>query len=217
MRPSLHSAFALPGLKSPTRYIPRKRVLTDQEIKAIWVALARIEYPFSYIVKLLILTGCRYGEVISLRWRFINEKEQTITLPETKNKDAHTFPYGRFVTEVLETLPRFNSTDLLFPGRDERAPWNGAGKAKWTFDKCCKVGPWQLLDCRRTFGTKLAEIKVPPHIVERLLNHKMGTLSNQTGGAITAIAEVYNRYLYLDEMRDAIHTWNDRLALILSE
>jgi hypothetical protein len=34
------------------------------------------------------------------------------------------------------------------------------------------------LDCRRTFGTKLAELKVPPHIVERLLNHKLGTLSN---------------------------------------
>ena len=56
---------------------------------------------------------------------------------------------------------------------------------------------------------------MPPHIVERLLNHKLGTLSNQTGGAITAVAEVYNRYLYIDEMRDAISKWEERLASLM--
>jgi hypothetical protein len=84
-------------------------------------------------------------------------------------------------------------------------------------DKKCRLDAWQLLDCRRTFGTKLAELKVPPHIVERLLNHKLGTLSNQTGGAVTAIAEVYNCYLYLDEMRAAITLWEERLASLLAQ
>jgi len=205
------------GLKSPTRYIPRKRVLSDSEIKTVWTALGAVDYPFSQIVKLLILTGCRYGEVVSLRWPFISEKDRTITLPKTKNKDPHTFPYEQLVADVLETIPRLNTTDLLFPGRSDKAPWNGAGKAKWMLDKGCKIDEWQLLDCRRTFGTKLAELKVPPHVVERLLNHKMGTLSNQTGGAITAVAEVYNRYRYLDEMREAITAWENRLALIVSQ
>jgi integrase len=210
-----HSPCA--GLKSPTRYVPRKRVLTYDEIKAIWVALAGVEYPFSQIVRLLLLTGCRYGEIASLRWPFIDEEERTITLPETKNRDAHTFPYGPFVADVLKSVPRLNSTDLLFPGRDDRKPWNGAGKAKWEFDKGCKIAPWQLLDCRRTFGTKLAELKVPPHIVERLLNHKLGTLSNQTSGAVTAVAEVYNRYRYLDETRDAIRLWEGRLERLIAD
>jgi integrase len=204
------------GLKSPTRYIPRKRVLTYDEIKTIWYVLDTVEYPFSQIVKLLILTGCRYGEIASLRWPFINEKERTVTLPQTKNKDQHTFPYGRLVASILEAVPRLNSTDLLFPGREDRTPWNGAGKAKWLLDKECNLDGWQLLDCRRTFGTKLAELKVPPHIVERLLNHKLGTLSNQTSGAVTAIAEVYNRYLYLDEMRAAIDAWENHLASLLA-
>jgi integrase len=75
------------GLKSPTRYVPRKRVLSYDEIKAIWTALGAVEYPFAQIVRLLTLTGCRHGEIVSLRWPFINEKERTITLPETKNKD----------------------------------------------------------------------------------------------------------------------------------
>ena len=64
---------------------------------------------------------------------------------------------------------------------------------------------WQLLRLRRTFATKLAEMKVPPHIIERLLNHKLGTLQMQ--GVITAVADVYNRALYMDEMREAIEKW----------
>jgi integrase len=192
-------------------------VLTYDEIKTIWNALKDVGYPFSQIVKLLVLTGCRYGEVAGLRWSFVDEKTWTITLPETKNRDAHTLPYGRLVAGVLETIPRRITIELLFPGRDEEKPWNGAGKAKWELDKRCKIEAWQLLDCRRTFGTKLAELKVPPHIIERLLNHKLGTLANQTSGVITAVAEVYNRHHYLDEMREAVCRWEQRLTPLLQD
>ena len=56
-------------------------------------------------------------------------------------------------------------------------------------------------------------MKVPPHIVERLLNHKLGTL--QTQGVITAVADVYNRALYMDEMREATEKWEAKLQAIL--
>ena len=93
------------------------------------------------------------------------------------------------------------------------SPWNGSGKAKWELKEICHIAPWQLLDLRRTFATKLAEMKVPPHIVVRLLNHKLGTL--QTQGVITAVADVYNRALYMDEMRDAINLWETKLTTLL--
>ena len=70
----------------------------------------------------------------------------------------------------------------------------------------------RILDLRRTFGTKLAELGVLPHIVERLLNHKLGTLSNRSEGVVTAVAEVYNRATYMPEMRDAVRTWEARLS-----
>jgi integrase len=92
------------------------------------------------------------------------------------------------------------------------SPWNGSGKAKWELKEVCKIAPWQLLDLRRTFATKLAELKVPPHIVERLLNHKLGTL--QSAGVITAVADVYNRALCMDEMREAITKWEGSLGAI---
>lgn len=201
------------GLRAPSRYVPRKRVLTNPEVVAVWNAAETVGYPFGAAIKLSLLWGTRWGETISCRRAYIDERERTITLPETKNGTQHRIPYGPFTADILAAIPRFNSTDLLFPGRDMQKPWAGEGKAKWEFKQVCDIAPWQLLDLRRTFATKLAELKVPPHIVERLLNHKLGTL--QTQGVITAVAEVYNRALYLDEMRDAITLWEARLAALL--
>ena len=116
-------------MKPPSRYIPRKRVLSDAELVAVWRALDAD--TFSAIVKLLILTGQRWGEVASLRSDYINVKTKTITLPETKNGRVHTFPFGDIAAGILDAAPRLNSTTLLFPGRDDQKPWNGAGKAKW--------------------------------------------------------------------------------------
>ena len=63
---------------------------------------------------------------------------------------------------------------------------------------------WTLHDLRRTFATKLAELRVAPHVIERVLNHKFGSISNHTQGVISAVAEVYNRWAYLPEMREAV-------------
>jgi len=203
------------GLKSPTKYIPRKRVLAKAEIVAVWNAAEEVGYPFGTAIQLSLLWGTRWGEMISCRRAFIDTEERTITLPETKNGTQHCLPYGNLTADILEVIPRFNSTDLLFPGRDMVSPWNGSGKAKWELKDICPVAPWQLLDLRRTFATKLAELKVPPHIVERLLNHKLGTL--QSAGVITAVADVYNRALYMDEMREAIAKWEDYLSALLKK
>jgi integrase len=200
------------GLKSPTRYIPRRRVLAYPEILIVWEAAN--DYPFGTILKLLVLTGQRWGEIASLRWDYIDEKTRTITLPDTKNGTEHCFPYGQMVADILDTIPRLNSTTLLFPGRIHDTPCNGAGKGKWQLDRECKIADWKILDLRRTFGTKLAELAVPPHIVERLLNHKLGSL--QTAGVITAVAAVYNRALYIAEMREAIQKWETHLASLLA-
>lgn len=208
------------GLKSPTKYIARKRVLTDNELLKVWQGAGDIGYPFGTAIQLSLLWGTRWGETVGCRWPFVNEKTRTITLPETKNRSEHHFPYGDMTAQILEEIPHLNSTDLLFPGRDGCTPWNGAGKAKWQMKETVVIAPWKLLDLRRTFATKVAEIEideriaVQPHIIERLLNHKVGTL--QSEGVITAVAEVYNRARYLGEMREAIRLWERRLHTLLA-
>ena len=140
-----------------------------------------------------------------------------MTLPDslTKNDREHTFPYGDLAAQIFETLPRFNSTELLFPTRwDDDRPLSGWSKYKTEMTD--GVDGWTLHDLRRTFATRLAEMKVEPHIVERLLNHKLGSISNKTGGIVSAVAEVYNRAAYMSEMRDAIGLWEQYLATLFA-
>src|ERR1700752_954512 len=140
-------AFLRWCVKPPRRYIPhsplegierkpakkRKRILKPPEIKLVWSAAVEQGYPYGTIVQLLLITGQRRGEIANLRWPWIDEQERTITLPEwvTKNKKEHTFPYDGVVADILETVPRRNSTDLLFPStRSDERPLSGWIKYK---------------------------------------------------------------------------------------
>jgi integrase len=211
--------------KSPRRYVPyspmasmalptppvrRRRVLTDEEIVAVWrTAEARTD-DYGTIVRLLLLTGQRRGEVAALHRDFI--AGDLVTLPEelAKNHQEHTYPLGDLAQSLLPT-----HDGLLFPAKDGTTPTNHWSECKTGLDEECPIAPWQLRDLRRTFATKLAGLRVPPHIIERLLNHKLGTM--QIGGEISAVAAVYNRHMYLDEMREAIALWEKHLALLLAQ
>ncbi|MDI1345078.1 MAG: site-specific integrase [Pseudolabrys sp.] len=198
----------------------RKRVLLPAELKKVWDGARKQGYPHGTIVRLLILTGQRRGEIANLRRAWVNEKERTITLPDwvTKNGRQHTIPFGAMVAEIIETVPRLNTTDLLFPSRDaDDRPVSGFSKFKKELDEqYAGVGPYVLHDLRRTFGTKLAELKVLPHVVERMLNHTMGSIGNRADSIVSAVAEVYNLATYLPEMRQAIDDkWEPYLRNLL--
>lgn len=101
---------------------------------------------------------------------------------------------------VLDALPRVPGTPYVFPARGYAdRPYSGYSKGKRELDARAGQHGWTLHDLRRTAATGMAKSGVPPHVVERLLNHVSGTF----GG----VAGVYNRFGYLDEMRDALMRW----------
>ena len=61
-----------------------------------------------------------------------------------------------------------------------------------------------LHDLRRTMATHMAGMAVPPHIVERILNHTTGTISG--------VAAIYNRFAYIEEMREALTMWERKIV-----
>lgn len=210
--------------KSPRRYIPyspmagmslpfapvkRKRVLSDRELIAVWRAGEARADDYGVIVRLLILTGQRRGEIASLHSAYIDG--DIVILPEelAKNGREHTYPLGKLARGLLP-----QREGLLFPARARGTPINHWSECKAELDAQCSIAPWQLRDLRRTFATKLAALRVAPHVIERILNHRLGAF--QFGGEISAVAAVYNRHLYLDEMREAVEKWEAHLTSMLS-
>jgi integrase len=71
------------------------------------------------------------------------------------------------------------------------------------------VERFTLHDLRRTAATEMAEMGIAVHVIDKLLNHKTGT--------IRGIAKVYNRHEYRPEQRDALVRWGRRLAAIVGD
>ncbi len=195
------------GLQLPAKYVSRTRVLSDDELVRVFRATSELG-AYGAIVKMLLLTGQRLNEIASLRADYIDTKKQTITLPPalTKNSREHTFPYGSMVAQMIALRPK---EGLLFPTRnDTGVSYNNWSTAKHALDKLCPIAEhWTLHDLRRTFATNLAALKVPLHVVEKLLNH--------ASGSISGIAAIYNRHAYEDEMREAIAAWEMHLTGLL--
>jgi integrase len=184
---------------------PRDRVISDDELAAIWNALD--DGPYSSIVKLLMLTGCRRQEIAGLRWSEIDFGKALITLPgeRTKNSREHLIPLSAPALAVLAAQPRINpDRDLVF-GRGDRG-WQNWSACKDELN--ARIHPpisgWRLHDFRRSVSTGLHErFDVPPHVVELILGHS---------GAQAGIAAVYNRANYVDQRRVALTRWADHIV-----
>lgn len=182
------------------RSVARDRVLSDDELRSVWARAEEVGYPFGIIVQLLILTGQRRGEIVGLRRNWI--KDDLITFPTgfTKNKREHRIPLGSIAKKIIDVAP--SSTDLLFPSRSNAdTMFSGWSKAKRNFDHDLDINPWTLHDLRRTYSSKMAELGVPIHVLEKLLNH--------VSGVVSGVAAIYNRHTYLPEMREAVDRYED--------
>jgi integrase len=210
---------------SPHGTKKRSRILSDQEFQSIWRACHErlthevaeggdptIQLPAHYatIVKLLILTGQRRGEIAALKREYFSHNQQIICLPPslTKNGLEHTFPLSTIAIQLLKTAASETSSDtFLFPARGKKSkPFNGWSKSKVALDKLSGVTGWTLHDLRRTFRSNLGRHGVAPHIAERYVNH----ISAQSD-----MEQTYDRWKYLPELRDAAQRHDRFIASLL--
>lgn len=188
---------------------PRSRVLTDEEIKTVWTAAGQLEGHFGTIVKLLIATGQRRGEIAALQKAWITNEQISLPATVTKNGRPHTFPIGLNCQSTLtNSLPK-GTTPFLFPARNSSnspRPFNGWSKSKATLDKLANIAPWTLHDLRRTYRSTLPRLGIAPHICERLVNH----ISSRS-----QMEQTYDHYAYWDEMKAAVQKHDSWLSSLV--
>jgi len=189
-------------MKPPAKAIDRERVLTDEELATVWRASVDQSDTFGIIVRLLILTAQRRGEVCAMRWDELDFEQQTWTLAgeRTKNHKSHCIPISGTAIEILRSIPQLGSP-YVFPARGKpHQSYTGYSKGKRKLNAKVEITDWTLHDLRRTAATGMARLDVEPHVIERVLNHVSGTFSG--------VAGVYNRHKYLDSMRRALSVWD---------
>jgi integrase len=191
--------------------IRRERVVSDDEILAIWAAT---EGPgaFNGIVRMLLLTGQRREEVAGMTWEEIAPDLSVWTIPASRAKNgvAHVVPLSPQTQTVLRAASSFKreaygSRDLVFRG--EPGVFSGWSKSKARLDGISAVNGWTLHDLRRTTATGLQKLGVRLEVTESVLNHVSGSRAGIVG--------VYQRHEWSEEKRAALNAWGERVAAIV--
>jgi integrase len=198
------TASPVVNVKAPGREIERERVLTDDELIAVWTAADTMGSASGSFLKTLILTGQRRDEVSSMRWADLDLTVRIWTLPRqaTKGDRSHEVPLSPLAIEVLTALPR-TGTYVFSSTRGER-PISGYSKIKARAEKLAGFDDWRIHDLRRTAGTGMARAGTAVSTISRVLNHKEG-----------GVTKIYNRYSYLDEKRHALETWARKVGSLV--
>jgi integrase len=194
------SPFA--GLKAPAEEKSRDRILSDQELRAVWQAGGQMG-AYGVLVRLLILTGQRRGEIAGLMWSEVDLDKRLISLPRerVKNNRAHEIPLSRQAIALIEALPRLG--DCLFS-----VPIGGFGKLKAQLDKLCGVTDWVLHDIRRSAVSGMARLGVGLPVIEKVVNHVSGSFAGVVG--------IYQRHDFSDEKRKALEKWANHVSTIVT-
>jgi integrase len=92
-------------LKEPAKANKRERVLSDQEIRAMWHAAGEIGYPYSAATK---MTGQRRTEVSAMPIAEVDRKARLWSMPgsRTKNKLDHAVPLSDAFLEIFTAAER---------------------------------------------------------------------------------------------------------------
>jgi integrase len=214
---------AAPPISKPGKETKRDRVLTDPEIIDVWNAAVQKKGIYAEMIKLLLLTGQRRGEVSGMRWEELHDldgENPYWIIPATRSKNGiqHTVSLSPQAVQAISALPRIAKSPYCLTTTG-KTPISGFNCMKERFDKLItaarakeKLGAipgWTLHDLRRTVASGMARLNVPPHVVEKILNH--------TGGEISGVAAVYNRHEYTEEKKNALNTWASYIETLLDQ
>jgi integrase len=168
----------------------RKRILADDEIRAIW----RVQGQYGDFVRLALLTAQRREKLITLRSDDIKDGVWTIRTEPREKGNPGKLVLPQTALDIIRAQPRFVGNLHVFAGRNG-GPTSafGAGQYKARFDELCGVTGWRIHDLRRTARSLMARAGVQTEIAERVLGHAQGEL-----------IQIYDRHHYQDEMADAL-------------
>ena len=180
---SLSEAWGLaPPGGNPCRHViryregKRERFLTPDEYRRVGRALrgleaeGRREARAAAALRLVMLTGCRGGEVVTLRWDDIDRRAGEIRIRDGKT-GARMVPLTPEAAAVLARVRRVKGSPWVFPGR----PPDRAMRGLWTFWQRVReragVEDVRVHDLRHSFASCALAVGESLSMIGRLLGH----------------------------------------------
>ncbi len=150
----------------PTRFLSR------EEVTRLHGALDRHSRKCggqqADIIRVLLLTGCRRGEIVNLRWSELRGAE--LRLADSKT-GPRTVPLNSQARAILDRQPRMGSP-FVFPSPRDPTRARSRELALWTrIRQEAGIEDVRLHDLRHTMASHAVMNGVPVPVVSRLLGH----------------------------------------------
>lgn len=210
----------------------RKRVLSDDELRAFWAATARMDYPARQLLRLLLVTIQRKSEVSDVVRSELDLDKPIgrdgdgpvwiVPADRMKMDNAHVVPLSSLAVEIIRECPRFTQGDAVLTYTFGRKPLNSFSAIKREVDALMldemrkaaakrgedpekvKLERWVLHDLRRSGRTHLSALPIPDLIRERIIAHTPSSLH-----------QTYDLFDHLEEKRRGLDLWAARLRSIV--
>lgn len=196
------------------------RVLSHEELKLLWLAInkSRMTYKNKIFIKLCLIYGCRNGELrLAEKSHFDFEKMIWSVPPENhKMGESTQKPLLRPITKDTELLIKeamsLSEGKYLFSNDGSKEVMGRSAPVQLPYNimqylrrhNGYEMEHWSIHDLRRTARTNFSAL-TEPHIAEIMLGHKL-----------LGQWQVYDKYDYLDEQKQAYEKWFNKLMTIVS-
>jgi integrase len=172
----------------------RSRVLTDDELRAVWKAAGEYAHPFGPLLRFILLTASRRNEALYAKRSEIVGAEWTIPAARYKTKIDHLIPLSKAALSEVQgrDFPGPLVADApgwLFTANGKQAI-GGLTRHKAAIDEASGVTGWTTHDLRRSARSLMSRAGVPSDHAERCLGHVIG-----------GVRGVYDRHEFRDEKR----------------
>lgn len=224
-------------MEPPAKGRKRLRVLTSVELREVWEAAGRLDYPFGQLVRRLILTGSRLREVANAVRGELHLAHRVWIIPKARMKREadddrgdHLVPLSGLDIDVLEGLPiiappagvKIKAGERPLFTTDGTRPVAGFSNMKSRMDAEIAIGRkgslpstdpplemphWTNHDLRRTMATALQALGVDEKIIDLLHDHRVPGTS--------AVGRHYQLWGFHAEKAEAIAVWERYLRAAL--
>ena len=156
-----------------------ERFLTSAEMARLGEVLSEAEAKGVNLsavnaIRLLIMTGCRKSEILSLRWQDVDFERSCFRLPDSKT-GAKTVPVGAAVLKLVEGLPRVQGNDFVLPGAKDGEHLVGLPKVWRRVRERAGLSDVRLHDLRHNYASIGVSGGDSLYMIGKLLGHQQSS------------------------------------------
>jgi integrase len=177
-----------------------RRNLTDDELRAVWHATGKMDYPWAPLFRILMLTGQRLTEISDAHRSELGDRQLEVPAKRHKSKRDHIIPLCDAAMELVRELPK---DGYLFTTTGS-TPVSGFSKARDKLRELAGIGKFSPHDFRATAISRMAALGIPEDVRNAVVGHAKQGLTRR-----------YNKHAYLAEKRAALEAYAAHIAALV--